>query len=169
MKAKYNHLPLKAYEVYEADTDWRGRSKEYSYGVLAGHTPGQARARAALDRISGGCANPWRNLRSRRVLGLAAERAIEKHEDAGKYWRHTKAFARLQAEAEAFNEMWPVGTPVQIVNCCECDLWPDGITVTRTPAWALSETYAFVSVEGMPGGMDLARVVPLIEPVLVHG
>ena len=165
MKARYSHRPLKAYEVYERADDWRGLTKEHSYGVLVGHTAGQARARAALDRISDGATNPWADLRSRRVLGLAAERAIEKHEDRGKYWRHTKAYARLKAEAAAFNAMWPVGTPVQIVNCCEVDLWPDGITVTRTPAWAPSETYAFVSVEGIPGGMDLARVVPLIEPI----
>ena len=164
MKAKYNHLPLKAYEVYENEDDWRGLSKEYSYGVFAGHTAGQARAQAATDRMSGGSTNPWPYLRSRRVMGLAAERAIEKHEDRGKYWRHTKAFARLQAEVEAFNKMWPVGTPVQVVNCCEASLWADGITVTRTPAWAPSETYAFVSVDGMPGGMDLARIIPLIEP-----
>lgn len=167
MKSKYSHLPLKAYEVYEKGDDWRCLSKEYSYGILVGHTAGQARAQVATDRMSGGYTNPWPYLRTRRVLGLAAERAIEAHEDRGKYWRYTKAYARIQAEAEAFNRKWPVGTPVQILNCCESDLWPDGVTITRTPAWAPSETYAFVSVEGMPGGMNLACVFPLVEPITV--
>lgn len=94
-----------------------------------------------------------------------ATELIEAFEDVGKYWRDTRAFARTQAKADTFNANWPVGTPVQVVNCCEAEHWPEGITVTRTPAWAASEKTALVSLEGYAGGFYLKNVVPLVEPL----
>jgi hypothetical protein len=160
MKSKYDHLPLKAYEVYQHDTDWLGFRSEYSFGIHVGRTPGQARADVAADREID---NPWRGLRSRRVHGPVAERAIEDFEDARKYWRDTRAFARLQAAADEFNASWPVGTPVEML-CSNAPALPTGITFTRTPAWVPSLNGVLVSVDGFAGGFALKWVRPLIEP-----
>lgn len=157
MKSKFNHLPLKAYEVYENEDDWRGLSKEYVYGVFVGHTAGQARAQVATDRMSGGCTNPWPYLRSRRVHGEAADLAIERHEDRRKHWKDTRQFARLQAQADAFNAANPVGTPVRI-GCYVGTLAPIVDTVTRTPAWVTAGLQLLVSVEGYNGGYSLNQI-----------
>ncbi|WP_345114471.1 hypothetical protein [Hymenobacter algoricola] len=104
----------------------------------------------------------WPHLRSRRLRDPEQEQlAIEAHEDQGKYWRDTRRYARLLAEAEAFNARYPVGTPVRVVGCCEADTWPDGLTTIRTPAWVPSETAVFVSVEGYAGGFYLRHIQPL--------
>jgi len=164
-KKDYSHLPLKAYEVYENEDDWRGLTKEHSYGVFAGHTAGQARAQVAVERMSSGATNPWPYLRSRRVLGAAAELAIEKRADENKYWKATRRFARLSAAANEFNRLWPVGTIVEVPGTWVG--WGDGLAkvATRTPAWVTCGLALLVSVEGITGGVDLDRVVPLIEPV----
>lgn len=159
MSRKYDHLPLKAYEVYER-VDYGYKVQEFSYGIRAGRTPGQARARVATDFMEAD--NPWRGLRSRRVFGDLAERAIEREEDKGKYWRDTKAYARLQAACDAFNAAWPVGSPVECPPYA--NRFPAGLTFTRTPAWVPNETHILISVEGIDGGIALYSVVPLFEP-----
>jgi len=157
MKAKYNHLPLKAYEVY-SKPDYVFSFKEYSFGIHAGHTAGQAKARVAIDREVD---NPWRGLATRRVHGPEAELAIAKLNDRGKYWRDKAENVRLQAECDAFNAKYPVGTPVQVVGCCEASNWPDGMTKLRTPAWVSGPGCALVSVEGYSGGFYMEYIKPL--------
>jgi hypothetical protein len=154
---KASTAPLKAYQVSIYGE---------ACGVWVGRTRSQAQARCVYNMLEHGyrIGKLFAGLRSRRVHGLPAERAIERFEDAGKYWRHTRAFARMQAEASAVNTLWPIGTAVQVVNCCESSMWEEGVTFTRTPAWAASENYAFVSVEGLSGGLDLSKVVFLNEP-----
>ncbi len=158
MKAKYNHLPLKAYEVYSKYGQGFLYHDEYSFGVVAGHTAGQARYQVALNRELD---NPWKDLRSRRVHGPEAERAIEAFQDQGKYWKNTGAFARLQAQADAWNAAYPVGHPVLVRDCGEASTWPNGQTVTRTPAWVPSLSGVLVSLEGHCGGFGLEYLTPL--------
>ena len=149
--------PLKAYQIFLSG---------WFAGIEVATTNAKARAQFALSDARDGARNRWAGLRSCLLRNQEeAQLAIEKHEDAGKYWRDTRAFARRQAEVDTFNTSWPVGTPVQVVNCCEADHWPEGITFTRTPAWAANENCAFVSLDGYAGGFYLKNVVPLIEPL----
>ena len=159
MKKRNTTAPLKAYRV-----GFYGESA----GTYVGRTAGQAKAAAIRDYEGGGHERGlWRTVRALRVRNPEKEALeIEAFEDKGKYWRNTRAYARLQAEADAFNALWPVGTPVQVVECGEASQWPDGITVTRTPAWAVQGS-VLVSVEGQAGGMYLKYVMPLLEPVTV--
>lgn len=60
--------------------------------------------------------------------------------------------------APAWNARYPVGVRVTV-------LMDDGTilrTRTRTPAWTLGDGAPVVSVEGITGGYDLARVVPSV-------
>ncbi len=154
MKTKRDHLPLKAYQIF-----FFGQFA----AVYVGRTSGQAKAAFARSSWAEGYYNKdvWANLKSKRLRDAEWElEAIEKFEDRGKYWRHTRAFARLEAAAAAFNAKYPVGTSVQVVDCCEARQWPDGITTTRTPAWAVQGS-VLVSVEGQAGGMYLPKIKPL--------
>lgn len=149
--------PLKAYEIFLFG--WYA-------GIVVATTNAKARAQFALSDGRDGARNRWAGLRSCLLRNEEeAILAIEKHEDEGKYWRDTRAFARRQAECDTFNASWPVGTPVRVVNCCEADHWPEGVTFTRTPAWAVNENTAMVSLEGYAGGFYLKNVRPLIEPL----
>ena len=65
----------------------------------------------------------------------------------------------MNLTADEFNEKHPIGTPVKY----EPVLPPvDGviplITITRTPAWELSNGDVLVSVAGRPGGMALSHI-----------
>lgn len=154
MKEKYQHLPMKAYQIF-----FFGRFA----AVYVGHTAGEAKAAFARSAWTEGYFNKdiWPNIGSKRLRDAEWEmEAIEKFEDRGKYWRNTRAFARLEAMATAFNARYPVGTTVQVVDCCEADQWPGGITTTRTPAWAVQGS-VLVSVEGQAGGMYLPKIKPL--------
>lgn len=140
----------KAYRVVWFDKDC---------GVWAGYTQGQAQAAFVREADGFPASSYWPYLSSSRAHGPEADLAIERYLDRGKYWRDTLAFARLLAKAKAFNAQYPVGTPVRIVGCGEADQWPEGMTVTRTPAWAIQGS-VLVSVEGQAGGMYLRYVHP---------
>jgi len=56
----------------------------------------------------------------------------------------------------AFNEQWPPGTPVTLVN----DDGEHEQTVTRSKAWCLGHGEPVVSVEGRSGGYLLSRIIP---------
>lgn len=155
MSKRNTTAPLKAYEVYEVEYDWRGIPKEFVFGVYVGRTPGQARWQAARDRMSGGFYNPFPGLRSRRVEN---RQAIEDYEDRGKYWRDTRRAQRSQARADAFNAACPVGSAVRVFACVEARTWPEGLTATRTPAWLANKDQVLVSVEGYSGGFDLKHI-----------
>jgi len=150
---KPSTAPLKAYEV---------RFFGEFAGIYVGRNHGQAKAAFTLDTDGYQAKDLWRNLSAKRLRDEEWElAAIEKHEDRGKYWRDTRQYARQVAAAEAFNARYPVGTPVQVIDCCEADTWPGGLTTTRTPAWAPSETCVLVSVEGYAGGFYLKNIKPL--------
>jgi hypothetical protein len=153
MKAKFAHLPLKAYEVF-----FYGKE----YGRYVGHTAAEARAKLARDLYE--CydwRDIWPNLSSKRIEDSAhAARVLERHADQGKHWRDKSENVRLQAEADAFNEKYPVGTPVKVLSC-EASTWPDGTTTTRTPAWLSGPGSLLVSLEGYSGGFGMEYIQPL--------
>ena len=78
--------------------------------------------------------------------------------ESKKYWRDKKVNIKLQAKVDQFNEKYPVGTPIRLVNCDEAERV--GETVTRTPAW-LAACGALVSIEGRTGGFGLHHVKPI--------
>ncbi len=161
MNAKYKHLPLKAYQIF-----FFGQFA----AVYVGHTAGEAKAAFARSSWTEGhyAKDIWPNLGSKRLRDTEWElAAIEKYEDRGKYWRNTRAFARLQAVADAFNARYPVGAAVQVIDCCEAHQWPGGVTATRTPAWAVQGA-VLVSVEGQAGGMYIKNIKPLPVGVEAH-
>jgi hypothetical protein len=87
---------------------------------------------------------------------------VEAAEDARRYWRDTHKFARLQAQADAFNAAYPVGTSVLVVNCDEATtVFTSQPTRTRSPAWVPNLEDVLVSVEGQAGGFGLAYIQPL--------
>ncbi|GAB2959182.1 hypothetical protein GCM10027048_28110 [Hymenobacter coalescens] len=145
--------PLKAYEVFFCGE---------RYGTFVGRSAGQAKARLAADLYECYDNNQiWPYLKAR-LAGLKdAASAIEAHEDRGKYWKDTKAFARLQAEADAFNAKYPIGSEVRLVNCHEAYFWRGKTTKTRTPAWVPSLSGVLVSIEGEAGGFGLEYIQPV--------
>lgn len=157
-KTKFAHRPLKCYEVLmkEGNFDFTA----YSFGIFVGRTHSEATYQVARDRETD---NPFCGLTARRYHGPDTQQLIEDYEDRNKYWRDTRAYARLQDQAAKFNALYPVGTPVRVVECWEARQWPDGLTKTRTPAWA-NEKCLYVSVEGQAGGMYLKYVQPIQEP-----
>ena len=56
----------------------------------------------------------------------------------------------------AFNEQWPEGTPVTLIN----DDGNPEQTSTRSKAWCLAHGEPVVSVVGRTGGYLLSRVIP---------
>lgn len=57
----------------------------------------------------------------------------------------------------AWNEAWPVGTQVTLVD----DMGKHHETKTRSVAWCLGHGEPLVSVEGRPGVYMLSRIVPV--------
>ena len=160
MKRNYNSRPLKAYEVYLPNATGRFYNEPWPCGIHVGRTAGQARAEVVRE-MSDSAGNLWAELRSRRVLGEVAQHAIEDYEDRGKYWKDTRKYARLQTLADAFNDAYPVSTPVRLL--CYVDSFQPTDTVTRTLAWCPNETQVLVSVEGHAGGFCLTQVRPLVD------
>lgn len=159
MKKDYSQRPLKAYQIF-----FFGQFA----AVYVGRSGGQAKAAFARSSWADGyyAKDIWPNIGCKRLRDAEWElEAIEKFEDRGKYWRNTRAFARLQAAADAFNAKYPIGSPVQVVDCCEAQHWPDGNTVTRSTAWAVHGS-VLVSVEGQAGGMYLQKIKPLPVGIL---
>jgi hypothetical protein len=148
--------PLKAYRIF-----WCG---ELIAEPFVGRNSSQAKAAFARSTWTDGANTArqvWGFLRAIRCRDNEEERqAVEDFEDRGKHWRDTRRAKRLQAQCDAFNAAYPVGTPVQVVGCWEVKYWPNGITTIRTPAWLPHQSNILVSVEGLTGGLSLKFINP---------
>ncbi|MFJ6239060.1 hypothetical protein ACIQH0_33830 [Streptomyces griseus] len=69
---------------------------------------------------------------------------------------------RGQKQADDFNALHPVGTPVMAYPLTRPGVnehfFKELDTVTRTPAWILGDGSPVVSVEGYAGGIHLSHV-----------
>ena len=72
--------------------------------------------------------------------------------------RHTEAAAT--ALCEAWNRLYPEGTPVMVVR----DKGDVLETTTRSVAWLTPSGSVLVQAKGIAGGYSLSRVIPIPKP-----
>lgn len=125
-----------------AATPSKARSLAYHLARELGHRPAYAEVRARRDPTKDDLA--------------------EAEEDRGLYWRDTRRYKRLEAQAEAFNAAYLVGTAILVIGCDEAQtVFQNQPTRLRTPAWVASLNGVLASVEGQAGGFDLKYLQPI--------